>query len=192
MSEGPGGPIGSGLALVALLGFGPCTSPPCLPHLTCLPSLLLVAFPFPIPPYSLGLLPSLHFLLTLAWAGGSGSGCEVISSHPWQGVAVGQEGGAPYTVPRVQDIWPLVHGHSTEGLLVAGLPQGVCSWDVLFLSPKLGLRMWRAHLITLYPRGQPRSWVKEVLGRWPPGGQLILCPLFALLVPGAGPCGPQV
>ena len=127
---GPRGPPGSELALAALLGFGSYSSP-CQPPLNCLPSFLLIAFPslFLLAPWALGLLPSLHFLLALAWAGGSRSGCELISSGPWPGVALGQEGeGTPHTA---RAIWLSAHGHSQQGLLVSGLSQGVCSWVAL-------------------------------------------------------------
>lgn len=163
---------------------------PAEPALLWLPSLS----PFShLPPPSPGcglrspassLLPSLHFRFTLAGAGRSGSGCELISSSPWQGCGCGAgRRGHPFllcpcfpTVPRAQD---------------AGTPGCLSLECSLCLPLQQGRRMWGAHSATLHPRAQRSGWVEEVLRRWQLGGKLALCSLLALLGPGAGPCGPR-
>lgn len=129
------------------------------PPLPCLPSFLLVALPLSLPPCAL------YFLFTLAWqAGWSGSGCELISSGPWQGVAVGTRGlGSPF--------------HSAPGALGRASWGGDCVPGVFPLLQR-GLKVWGSHPTTLPLRAG--AWVVEELERWPLGGELALCPLLAL------------
>lgn len=117
VSWGCGHGLGGGqacLALAALLRFG-------LWHTTSLSSSsnLLVLLPacclFSLPPY-----PSLYFLLTLAWAGRSGCGCELISSSPGPGCGCGAgRRGHPFLLC----LWLTPSQSSTHSPSVHGSPR---------------------------------------------------------------------
>lgn len=109
------------------------------------------AFRFPIPPYSPARASSPPYTSCSPGPGQVGQALGVSQTRCGHGA--GRRG------HRTQRLVP---GHVALGSWALQAEPSACRVPppgCLFL----GLSMWRAHLLTLYPRSQLRGWVKEVL-----------------------------